>query len=46
MLSVIIPAYNEELLVQKTETTIHTILCREQIVHKLLFIDDGSSDST
>ena len=46
MLSVIIPAYNEELLVQKTATTIHTILCREQIEHELLFIDDGSSDAT
>lgn len=46
MLSVIIPAYNEELLVQKTALTIHTLLANEGIEHELLFIDDGSKDAT
>lgn len=46
MLSVIIPAYNEELMIQKTADTISSILINEKINHELLFIDDGSKDKT
>ncbi|MDO4490596.1 MAG: glycosyltransferase family 2 protein [Lachnospiraceae bacterium] len=46
LLSVIIPAYNEELMIQKAAETIHTILENEKIPHELLFVNDGSSDGT
>ena len=46
MLSVIIPAYNEELMIQKTADTISSILINEKIDHELLFVDDGSKDKT
>ena len=46
MLSVIIPAYNEELMIEKTYYTISEILNNAVIENELIFIDDGSSDST
>ena len=46
MLSVIIPAYNEELLVEKAYHTIRSILAEEGIENEIIFIDDGSSDLT
>ena len=46
MLSVIIPAYNEETAVQKAHSTITSILEAENIENEIIFIDDGSSDST
>ena len=46
MLSVIIPAYNEEEMIKKTSGTISGILDEENIDFELLFINDGSSDST
>lgn len=46
MLSVIIPAYNEEEMIKKTSETISDILDGENIDFELLFINDGSSDST
>ena len=46
MLSVIIPAYNEELSVEKAYYTISGILKNENIVNEIIFIDDGSSDNT
>ena len=46
MLSVIIPAYNEELTVDRAYYTISDILKKENIEHEIIFIDDGSSDGT
>ena len=46
MLSVILPAYNEELSIERAYRTISDILAREQIPCELIFIDDGSSDGT
>ena len=46
MLSVIIPAYNEEEIIPKTVSVIDGILTDENIDHELLFINDGSKDST
>lgn len=45
-LSVIIPAYNEEAMIERTASTIATILSEANIDHELLFVDDGSKDST
>ena len=46
MLSVIIPAYNEELSVEQAYHTISGILQEANIAHEIIFVDDGSSDST
>ena len=46
MLSVIIPAYNEEEIIPKTASVINGILSVENIEHELLFVNDGSKDST
>lgn len=46
MLSVIIPAYNEELMIEKSYYTISEILKNAQIENEIIFIDDGSSDKT
>ena len=46
LLSVIIPAYNEEAMIPQTAATIAGILEKEQITYELIFVDDGSSDLT
>ncbi len=46
MLSVIIPAYNEEQMIPKTASVIGGILNDARIEHELLFINDGSKDAT
>ena len=46
MLSVIIPAYNEELMVEKAARVIDRVLEDENIPHELIFVDDGSRDGT
>ncbi len=46
MLSVIIPAYNEEQMIPKTVSVIDGILCDAGIDHELLFVNDGSKDNT
>ena len=46
MLSVIIPAYNEQETVERAYFTIHAILNREKIDHEIIFVDDGSTDLT
>lgn len=46
LLSVIIPAYNEEPMIQKTATTISNILAKADINHELVFVNDGSKDRT
>lgn len=46
MLSVIVPAFNEELLIEKAYHTISDILKKADIDNEIIFIDDGSSDTT
>ncbi len=46
MLSVIIPAYNEERMIRKTNAVIGELLDREKIAHELIFVNDGSKDGT
>lgn len=46
MISVIIPAYNEEGMIAKTAETISSILTSAAIDHELIFVNDGSKDST
>lgn len=46
MLSVIIPAYNEEKMLRKTVNTVSNVLESEGIPYELIFVNDGSSDQT
>lgn len=46
MLSVVIPAYNEEEMVPLAAKEIDALLTGEQIDHELIFVDDGSKDKT
>lgn len=46
MLSVIVPAYNEGLNINKAVETIGALLSDACISHEILFVDDGSRDST
>lgn len=46
MLSVILPSYNEEKMIVKATARMAEILQPEKIDYELLFIDDGSRDST
>lgn len=46
MLSVIIPAYNEELSIERAYFTISEILNTADIPNEIIFVDDGSADGT
>ena len=46
LLSVIIPAYNEEAMILKAASVIAGILDRAQIEYELLFVNDGSGENT
>ncbi len=46
MLSVIIPAYNEEKCIKSAHATIHSLLTENNIDGEFIFVDDGSSDQT
>lgn len=46
MLSVILPAYNEEKMIQKAADTLDGILAGAGIAYELVFVDDGSKDAT
>lgn len=46
MLSVIIPAYNEQENIEKTAETIYKILSDSRIECEIMFVDDGSRDRT
>ena len=46
MISVVIPAYNEEQMILKAAQVIDDILSQEKIPNELIFIDDGSKDKT
>jgi len=44
LLSVVLPAYNEEASIPRAADTITAILTQAQIPHELIFVDDGSKD--
>ena len=46
MLSVVIPAFNEQEMVPAAAEQIDGVLLRAGIPHELIFIDDGSRDAT
>ena len=46
MLSVILPSYNEEKMIPIASERLSSILAGAGIDHELLFVDDGSKDST
>lgn len=46
MLSVIIPAYNEEKCIKRAYTEIHSLLQENKIESEFIFVDDGSTDQT
>lgn len=46
LLSVVLPAYNEEKMVARASKTVGAILASENIPYELIFVDDGSKDST
>lgn len=46
MISVIIPAYNEEPMVEKAAVAIQAVLAEASIPCELIFVDDGSRDNT
>lgn len=46
MLSVIIPAYNEDAMIEKAAIIISNILKKSNIIYELIFVDDGSKDKT
>lgn len=46
LLSVVLPAYNEEASVPLAARTVHTILAQADIPHELIFVNDGSKDGT
>lgn len=45
-LSVVLPAYNEELMVGKTCRVLHEVLAEAGIFYELVVVDDGSKDKT
>lgn len=46
MLSVIIPAYNEEKCIKHAYAAIHSLLAQNNIESEFIFVDDGSTDKT
>src|SRR2546429_357345 len=46
MLSVVIPARNEEAAIAQTINEIRDALTAEKIVHEIIVVDDGSTDAT
>ena len=46
MLSVVLPAYNEQEMVPVAASEISKVLTAAEIPHEILFVDDGSKDAT
>lgn len=46
LLSVVLPAYNEEAMLGKAAKVLQTLLEQEKIEYELMFVDDGSKDKT
>ena len=45
-LSIVLPSYNEEQMIEKTTEPISDIMERERIPYELIFVNDGSKDGT
>ena len=45
-LSVILPAYNEEKMIEKARDTLGRVLSEQDIPYEIVFVDDGSKDQT
>lgn len=46
LLSIIIPAYNEETRIEATLTAVSNFLTSQPYAHEILVVDDGSTDAT
>ena len=46
LLSIIIPSYNEEAMIEKTFDTVKEIMNEARIPFEIIFVDDGSRDAT
>lgn len=46
MLSVVIPAYNEEAMIEKASACVRGVLAQADVEAELIFVDDGSKDAT
>lgn len=46
LLSVIVPSYNEEAMIETTYETVKSIMKKASIPFEIIFIDDGSRDAT
>lgn len=46
VLSIIIPCYNEELVVEETYRRLKEVMAQTGMDHELIFVNDGSRDST
>ena len=46
LLSVVLPAYNEEVMLGKAAKVLRSLLEQEKIEYELMFVDDGSKDGT
>jgi len=46
LLSIVLPAYNEEKMICKAATTVADILKKHEISYEILFVNDGSKDDT
>ena len=46
MLSIVIPAYNEEKMIQRTASVVGEIMMKEMIPYQIVFVNDGSKDQT
>ena len=46
LLSIVLPAYNEEMMVERAGERLEELLKREKIDFELIFVDDGSRDAT
>ena len=44
LLSVVLPAYNEEMMIDKASECLTELLGSEHIDFELVFVDDGSRD--
>lgn len=46
LLSVVLPSYNEELMIEKTAAKLKEIFSGAEFEYELIFVDDGSKDTT
>lgn len=46
VLSVVLPAYNEELMIEKTCSVLREVLTKAGISYELVLVNDGSADRT